>query len=142
MDGNARAYRIGDHQHIPEIAAVLSQAAGSEVTVSFVPHLAPLTRGILTTVHADLAREATTPEVQALYADFYRDEPFVRACAAPAAVRDVAFTNRCDVAAFVEPHAGKLVVTAAIDNLLKGAAGQAVQNLNLAFGRPERALLP
>lgn len=142
MDGNARAYRIGDHQHIPEIAGALSQAAGCAVTVSFVPHLAPLVRGIHTTVHADLARTATTAEVQALYADFYRDEPFVRACASPAAVRDVVGTNRCDVAAFVEPHVRKLVVTSVIDNLLKGAAGQAVQNLNLAFGRPERALLP
>lgn len=142
MDGNARAYRVGDHQHIPEIAGVLSQAAGREVTVSFVPHLAPLVRGIHSTVHADLELATTTAEVQALYADFYRDEPFVRACASPPSVRDVAFTNRCDVAAFVEPHTNKLVVTSVIDNLLKGAAGQAVQNLNIAFGRPERALLP
>jgi N-acetyl-gamma-glutamyl-phosphate reductase len=141
MDGNVRAYRIGDHQHVPEIAGVLGGAAGAPVTVSFVPHLLPVTRGIYTTVHADLKEPVAEAFVRSVYAEHYQKEPFVRFGARIPELKDVQHTNYCDLAVFVEPHTGKLVVTSVIDNLVKGAAGQAVQNLNLAFGRPERALL-
>ncbi len=141
MDGNVRAYRIGDHQHVPEIAGVLGEVAGEPVTVSFVPHLLPVTRGIYTTVHADLKEPVAEAFVRSVYAEHYLKEPFVRFGVRIPELRDVQHTNYCDLAVFVEPHTGKLVVTSVIDNLVKGAAGQAVQNLNLAFGRPERALL-
>ena len=141
MDGNVRAYRIGDHQHVPEIAGVLGGVAGAPVTVSFVPHLLPVSRGIYTTVHADLKEPVAEALVRSIYAEHYLKEPFVRFGVRIPELKDVQHTNYCDLAAFVEPHTGKLVVTSVIDNLVKGAAGQAVQNLNLAFGRPERALL-
>jgi N-acetyl-gamma-glutamyl-phosphate reductase len=141
MNENARAYRVGDHQHVPEIAMALSQAAGASVTVSFVPHLLPVTRGIHTTVHAELRDEVPVGALRALYEAYYRDEPFVRFGAGEPELRSVQYTNYCDGAVHVDPHTGHLVVTTVIDNLVKGAAGQAVQNLNLVFGRPEHALL-
>lgn len=141
MNENVRAYRVGDHQHVPEIAMALSQAAGAPVTLSFVPHLLPVTRGIHTTVHAGLRAPATVAGLRALYEAYYRDEPFVRFGAREPELRSVQYTNYCDGAVHVDPHTGHLVVTTVIDNLVKGAAGQAVQNFNLVFGRSERALL-
>jgi N-acetyl-gamma-glutamyl-phosphate reductase len=141
VNESVRAYRIGDHQHVPEIRMVLEEIAGRQVTLSFVPHLIPVTRGIYTTVHADLCRTVAVEEVRALYADFYRDEPFVRMAAGIPTIGAVQYTNYCDLGVFVEPMTNKLVVTSVIDNLVKGAAGQAIQNMNLVFGRPERTLL-
>lgn len=141
INENVRAYRIGDHQHTPEITTVLEQVAGVPVTLSFVPHLIPVTRGIHTTVQADLAAPVTEAEIRRVYAEHYRGEPFVRFGTRIPELRAVQHTNCCDCAAFVDPQTGKLVVISVIDNLVKGAAGQAVQNLNLVFGRPEHALL-
>lgn len=141
VNENVRAYRLGDHQHTPEIAGVLGQVAGGKMTVSFVPHLLPVTRGIYTTVHADLREPVGESDLRMLYAQAYGFEPFVRFATRIPELRAVRHTNYCDLALWVEPHTGKLVVISAIDNLIKGAAGQAVQNLNLVFGRPEHALL-
>ena len=141
VNESVRAYRIGDHQHVPEIRLAFEQAAGRAVTLSFVPHLVPITRGIYTTVHADLRGPVTVEKLRELYADFTRDEPFMRMAAGIPSISAVQYTNFCDLGVFVDPLTGKLVVISVIDNLVKGAAGQAIQNLNLVFGRPERTLL-
>jgi N-acetyl-gamma-glutamyl-phosphate reductase len=137
LNENVRAYKIGTHQHIPEIEQVLSTAAGTPVTLSFVPHLLPITRGIHATVHATLTGDASAANVRALYQEFYRDEPFVRVKEQPAQIAAVTRTNFCDIHPTVEPRTRQLIVTSVIDNLVKGAAGQAVQNMNIMFGLPE-----
>jgi N-acetyl-gamma-glutamyl-phosphate reductase len=137
VNENARAYRIGNHQHIPEIQSALSRAAGTDVRVSFVPHLVPLTRGIYTTIHATLARPAGTAEILAHYREFYRHAPFVRITERIPELRDVYRTNFCDISITIDPGTGRLIILSVIDNLMKGAAGQAIQNMNLMFGCSE-----
>ncbi len=141
VNESVRAYKIGTHQHIPEIRTTLERVSDMPVTLSFVPHLIPITRGIYTTVHADLKPDVSPGHVDETYAKYYKDEPFVRWRARIPEIRSVVYTNYCDIAAFVEPHTGKLVVTSVIDNLVKGAAGQAIQNMNIMFGYPEHHLL-
>ena len=132
-DGNCRAYALITHRHAPEIEQELSLAAGSPVTVVFVPHLLPVDRGILTTIFADLTGPSTTDDVLALWRARYADEPFVRIVDDPGAVElaHVARTNYCDISAAVDPRTRKLVVVSAIDNVIKGACGMAVENMNL-----------
>ena len=142
--GDLRPYRVGHHQHTPEIAAGLSRHSGRAVRVSFVPQLAPIDRGIAAGVFLD-CDGVTQAGALAAYRQAYAAAPFVRVLD-PAerlpAVRPVAGTNFCDLAPVVDAAAGTLVVLGAIDNLLKGAAGQAVQVLNLACGLPETTGLP
>jgi N-acetyl-gamma-glutamyl-phosphate reductase len=142
VTANLRAYRVGRHAHAPEIAMGLARATGREVRVTFVPHLVPIGRGILATVVLDNLGGLEPDAVLAAYRDAYRDAAFVRVVD-PAkrlpAVQDVAGTNFCDVSPVVDPSGGTLVVIAVLDNLLKGAAGQAVQVMNLVFGLPEEA---
>jgi N-acetyl-gamma-glutamyl-phosphate reductase len=137
VNESVRAYKVGSHQHIPEIESVLGAAAGREVTVSFIPHLLPITRGIYTTIHARLARPLTAGEAEGVYREYYRKAPFVRITRAIPRIAAVTHTNYCDIGLSVDAHAGHLVVLSTIDNLLKGAAGQAVQNMNIMFGLPE-----
>lgn len=137
VNENVRAYKVLVHQHIPEIESVLSAAAGRNVRVSFVPHLVPITRGIYSTIHAALVPGTTGGRVAEAYADFYRHAPFVRLRQAPPEIRAVTGTNYCDITPLVEERTGKLIVMSVIDNLVKGAAGQAVQNMNIMFGIPE-----
>jgi N-acetyl-gamma-glutamyl-phosphate reductase len=141
VNESIRAYKVGKHQHLPEIRSVLEGAAGVPVSLSFVPHLVPLTRGIFTTIHADLQRPVTTGDVLALYERRYAAEPFVRVRQDVPEIRAVAYTNFCDMTVMVEPSTQKLVILSVIDNLVKGAAGQALQNMNIMFGYPERHLL-
>ena len=141
VNESIRAYKIGTHQHIPEIRTMLERVADTPVTLSFIPHLIPITRGIYTTVHADLKHHVTAEAVADTYATHYRLEPFVRFMTRIPEIRSVLHTNFCDVATFVEPHTGKLVAISVIDNLVKGAAGQAIQNMNIMFGFPEHHLL-
>lgn len=144
--GDVRAYRVGRHQHAPEIAAGLGRRRGRPVRVTFVPHVVPIERGISATVVLRATRRLEPEAVLEPYRAAYADAPFVRVLD-PAerlpAVRDVAGTNFCDVAPVVDEAGGTLVVVAVIDNLLKGAAGQAVQVLNLCCGLDETlGLLP
>ncbi len=139
LNENIRAYKVGRHQHIPEIESVLSAASGSPVSVSFVPHLVPLTRGIYTTIHAGLTTSATSAEVMELYQAFYRTAPFVRIRREAPQIQWVARTNYCDIGLVVEERTGQLIILSVIDNLVKGAAGQAIQNMNLMFGLPEHS---
>lgn len=134
-----RAYKVGEHRHTPEIEQEISLLAGKAVTISFTPHLLPISRGILSTVYASLTKGADVAQVTAAYDDFYRDEYFVRLCPAGSypATQYVRGSNFCDIGFKVDPRTGRVVIMAAIDNLVKGAAGQAVQNMNLMCGFAE-----
>lgn len=136
---NFQAYAVTGHRHTPEIEQELSRLAGTSLRVSFTPHLAPMTRGILATVYFTLARPMTTSELRAAYQEFYAGEPFMRVL--PPGVlpqtKAVSGSNHCDINVVVDARTGRAVVLSAIDNLIKGAAGQAVQNMNLMFGYPE-----
>jgi N-acetyl-gamma-glutamyl-phosphate reductase len=139
LNENVRAYKIGSHQHIPEIEGVLASAAGGTVSASFVPHLVPITRGIYTTVHASPAVRITEEELSALYEEYYAGHPFVRIKRGIPQIASVVRTNYCDIGLFPDERTKQIVVIATIDNLVKGAAGQATQNMNLMFGLPETA---
>ena len=139
-----KAYKVGEHRHTPEIEQELGLLAGRPVLVSFTPHLTPMSRGILSTIYAQLAPGVTAEQVRAAYQGRYEREPFVRLCPAGnyPATQHIRGSNFCDLGFKVEARTGRIVVLAAIDNLVKGAAGQAVQNLNLLCGLPEtRGLL-
>ena len=129
------AYQLGSHRHIPEI----EQALG--VAVIFTPHLVPMTRGIFSTAYAQLTKTLTTDELTALYRDFYKAEPFVRVLDAQQSPnpRHTRGSNFCDVSAFFDERSGMAILMAALDNLVKGAAGQAIQAFNLMQGLPETA---
>lgn len=133
-----KAYKVGSHGHIPEIEQELSRLAGTDVVVSFTPHLVPMNRGILTTCYAKLLTSNTPcgEEMAELYREFYSGCPFVivRDSGDQPCTKDVAGTNFCHIAAVPDSRTGRVVVTSAIDNMGKGAAGQAVQNMNLMCG--------
>jgi N-acetyl-gamma-glutamyl-phosphate reductase len=136
LDGSVRAYRVGTHQHTPEMEAAIGGA-----TVTFVPHLVPAVRGVVTTCYARTAVGATAEALRAALADTYGGEPFVRVLPAGETPdpRRLAGSNVCELSADVDAHAGTAIVIGAIDNLGKGAAGQAIQNLNLMLGLEETA---
>lgn len=144
--GDLRAYRVGRHQHVPEIAAGLDRRTGRRVRVTFVPHLAPIERGIVATVVLRRTRALDPATLLEAYRDAYAGAPFVRVVDPQErlpAVRDVVGTNFCDLAPAVDEGGGTLVVVGVIDNLIKGAAGQAVQVLNRCCGLDETlGLLP
>ncbi|TWT37566.1 N-acetyl-gamma-glutamyl-phosphate reductase [Posidoniimonas corsicana] len=129
------AYGVGVHRHMPEIDQVLTDAAGSGVEVLFTPHLVPMDRGILSTCYATPADGVDQDGLMSALADFYRDEPFVQVVEGLPATKHVAGTNNCHVTARLAR--GRAVVIAVIDNLIKGAAGAAVQNFNLMSGQEE-----
>jgi len=137
INDNIRAYKILKHQHIPEIEWVLGRAAHQAVTVSFVPHLVPLTRGIYTSITGRLEADITDADVADLFLSFYRSSPFVRYRRHIPQIRDVVYTNYCDITCMVDRRTGSVIVLSVLDNLVKGAAGQAIQNMNLMFGLPE-----
>lgn len=134
---SARAYGIPKHRHLSEIEQELSLLAGTELKINFNPHLIPLNRGIVSTICLDLAAPTTTDDVLAVYRDFYKGERFVRVSKAMPDTKNVQETNFIDISARVDARTNKLIVVSAEDNLTKGAAGQAVQCLNLAFGYDE-----
>ena len=135
MTENAFPYKTEGHRHRPEIEQELA-ALGGETAVTFVPHLLPLDQGELTTCFAQLGEALSREAVQSLYAERYAGEPFVRVTDRPPALRDVRDTNECHIYVTVEER-GRVLAFSAIDNLWKGASGQAVQNLNLMLGFEE-----
>jgi len=138
---NLRAYSVGTHRHAPEIEQALSETAGTEVRVTFVPHIAPIDRGILTTIYARPEGGTGADGLRGALNEFASEEPFVRVRDAVEDVRtaNVRATNFCDVGfAFLE-SASTVVIVTAIDNTVKGAGGQAVQNMNIMFGLDEAA---
>ncbi len=136
VDENVNAYGVPRHRHTPEIEQELA-VMGAEVTVTFTPHLLPLDQGELVSCYVTVGDAVTVDELAALYHDAYAHEPFVEVTGTPPGVRAVRETNFCRVSAHLDPRTGRVIVFAAIDNLWKGAASQAVQNLNLMFGLPE-----
>ena len=131
MNENLFPYGIGSHRHMPEIEQIASEVAGEKVTVLFQPHAGPFDRGILSTVYCQPKGKTNNNQLIRLYSDFYAGEPFVRICNNAPGVKDVAGTNYCHIfPTFVK---GKIVSFSAIDNLVKGASGQAIQNMNIIF---------
>lgn len=138
---NLKAYNIGAHRHTPEIEQELGKLAGKELTVSFTPHLIPMTRGILSTIYASLHNaETSTEKILALYRDFYKQEFFVRIHPEGRypQTKYVYGSNFCDIGIKFDARTGRVVVVSVIDNLVKGAVGQAIQNMNLLFELPEK----
>jgi len=135
MNENLFAYGIGTHRHMPEMEQVAAAVAGSPVGILFQPHVGAFDRGILSTVYCQPRAEIDNSRLLSLFGEFYRDEPFVQVRPTAPAVKDIVATNYCHVfPAFVK---GKVVVFSAIDNLTKGASGQAIQNMNILFGLDE-----
>jgi N-acetyl-gamma-glutamyl-phosphate reductase len=136
-----KAYKVAGHRHNPEMEAVLSLEAGRPVSITFVPHLVPMSRGMLTTLYARPSGPLSAQMVQDCLESFYRERPFVRLRppGAPPDTLHVRGTNYCDIGFVIDERNRRLILMAAIDNLGKGAAGQAVQNMNLMFGLDETA---
>ena len=139
VNENMKAYGVASHRHTPEIEEQLGYAAGALFTISFTPHLVPMNRGILATEYAALKAGVTEDMVAAAYDKYYADEPFVRVShdGRPAETRWVEGSNYVDISYVIDPRTNRIILMGAIDNLVKGAAGQAVQNMNLLFGLPE-----
>ena len=139
VNEDVSAYALGGHRHFPEIVQELGQIRPGWIpSVTFVPHLIPMTRGILSTCYAPLTDTGRSEaEIKQLYQNFYRDEPFVRVVESPPHTKHTSGNNLCLIYPVVDRRAGRLIVISCIDNLVKGAAGQAVQNMNLMLGIPE-----
>ena len=139
VNENMKAYGVATHRHTPEIEEQLSYAAGEPVFLNFTPHLVPMNRGILVTAYADVLPKVTKEDIQKAYEEYYGQERFIRLLpyATPAETRYVQQSNYADIGFTVDTRTGRVIVMSAIDNLVKGAAGQAVQNMNLMFGLPE-----
>jgi N-acetyl-gamma-glutamyl-phosphate reductase len=135
MNENFFPYGIGTHRHMPEIEQIASDVAGKNVTVLFQPHVGPFDRGILSTVYCVPTEKISNEQLDRLYRDFYAGEPFVQIRKDAPAVKDVAGTNYCHI--FPTCVKGRIVSFSAIDNLVKGASGQAIQNMNIIFGFEE-----
>ena len=137
---NTKAYKVATHRHTSEIEQELSKAAGEEIMISFTPHLIPQKRGILSTIYVNLNKPCTTEEVVNVYKEFYKDEYFVRVKDAGKLpeTKHVAGSNFVDIGVVVDQRLNRAVIVSAIDNIYKGAAGQAVQNMNLMFGLDEK----
>ena len=130
VNENIKAYAVGSHRHTPEIEEQLGYAANETVKLSFTPHLVPMNRGILVTEYASLKKEVTKAEIREIYETYYGKEPFIR-------ILDDG-SNYADIGFQIDPRTNRIILMGAIDNLVKGAAGQAVQNMNLLFGYKEQ----
>jgi len=135
-----RAYSLAGHRHTPEVEEKLSLAAGRDIPVQFTPHLTPMDRGILSTIYINITGDISEKDIRKLYEEAYRDEPFVRFL--PEGLlpqtKTVSGTNYCDIGMKLDTRTRRLIIVSAIDNLIKGASGQAVQNMNIVLGFDER----
>jgi len=141
IDENLKCYKANEHQHMPEMEHILSVASGKDVKINFVPHLLPVKRGIMSTIYIPHKDLPDINDLHKLFADYYKDEPFVR-IAQPGympQLLDVVETNFCDIG--IKSAGGMLIIVSVIDNLMKGASGQAVQNMNIMLGVDETARL-
>lgn len=139
VNESIKAYGVGVHRHTPEIEEQLSLAAGKPVTISFTPHLVPMNRGILVTAYGTLLKSVTYEDVKAVYDKYYENEYFVRVLDREEVPQTkwVEGSNFVDVNFKIDPRTNRIVMMGAMDNLVKGAAGQAIQNMNIMFGLPE-----
>ncbi len=137
IEGNLKAYKVASHRHQPEMAEQLSKAAGSNIKVIFVPHLVPISRGILTTMYIKLNKPTDRNKIWGKYQETYKNEPFVQLLpeGETPQIKMVRGTNKCQISVIVKDDLA--IVITAIDNLIKGASGQAVQNMNLMYGWDE-----
>ena len=140
VNENCKAYGVATHRHTPEIEEQLTYAAGEEVIINFTPHLIPMQRGILATAYGNLKKDVTYEEVKAVYDKYYKDEYFVRVLEGevPPETRWVEGSNFVDVSFKIDKRTNRIIMMGAMDNLVKGAAGQAVQNMNIIFGLDEK----
>jgi N-acetyl-gamma-glutamyl-phosphate reductase len=139
VDGSVKAYKVGDHQHTPEIQSILSDHAKKDVTINFVPHLLPTVRGIYTTIFTDPKKNVTPVQIEDAFQNAYANEPFVRYLGNDIPeLKSVVGSNFIDMGWKLDKRTGKLMIFSAIDNLIKGAAGQAVQNMNIMYGFDEK----
>lgn len=143
VNENIKAYSVANHRHTPEIEQELSLLAGGEIKVTFTPHLTPMTRGILSTIYTPLSVNLTLPEILKLYRTFYQDEHFIRIMPPHIlpGTKMVAGSNYCALGIVVDERTNQVIILSAIDNLIKGASGQAVQNMNIMFDFPETMAL-
>ncbi|BFK20460.1 N-acetyl-gamma-glutamyl-phosphate reductase [Mediterraneibacter glycyrrhizinilyticus] len=139
VNENMKAYGVATHRHTPEIEEQLGYASGEEVVLNFTPHLVPMNRGILATEYAKLKKDVSWEEVKAIYDKYYGDEKFIRVLDKGICpeTKWVEGSNYVDIGFQIDPRTKRIIMMGAIDNLVKGAAGQAVQNMNLMFGLPE-----
>lgn len=139
VNENMKAYGVATHRHTPEIEEQLGYACGEKITINFTPHLVPMNRGILATAYASLKKDVTYEEVKAIYDKYYADEKFVRVLEKDVCPQTkwVEGSNYVDVNFKIDERTGRVIMMGALDNLVKGAAGQAVQNMNLLFGLDE-----
>lgn len=139
INENFKAYKINKHQHIPEIEQVLTDVAGKKVVTTFTTHLAPMTRGIMSTMYATMTGNHTNETFVSQYRNYYEGRPFVRVRQEGAwpATKEVSGSNYCDIGFAVDERTNRVTIVSVIDNLVKGAAGQAIQNLNLMMGWDE-----
>ncbi|MFA7485397.1 MAG: Asd/ArgC dimerization domain-containing protein, partial [Phycisphaerae bacterium] len=135
MNENFFAYGIGFHRHTPEMEEVATKIAGQKVTILFQPHVGPFDRGILSTIYCRPKKSLSQQTLDSLYEDFYKDEQFVQLCSESPNLKNIAGTNYCHI--HVTQTKGKIAAFSAIDNLVKGASGQAIQNMNIIFGLDE-----
>lgn len=139
VNDNFKAYSISNHRHTPEVEQVLSEQYGKQVTINFTPHLVPMNRGILSTIYINLKSGSTLQDVRNVLTHYYENKPFVTILPEGQlpSTRDVAGSNYCHIGLAAGRSPSKVVIVSAIDNLIKGASGQAVQNMNLMFGFKE-----
>jgi len=139
VDEGFKAYKVGQHRHTPEMEQEISLLAGHDVRISFTPHLLPLSRGILSTIYATLQKDVTTAELIDLYRTFYEGKNFVRVYKAGNLpnISSVRGSNYCDIGLTIDKRTKRVIIISTIDNLIKGASGQAIQNMNLMCGLNE-----
>jgi len=140
INENLKAYKLGAHQHIPEIEQVLSDESGTPITITFTTHLVPMTRGIMCTMYVNLKEKISTEKVLNLYKQFYKQSYFIRVRPEGniPSTKEVLGSNFCDIGLHVDERTNRLTIISVIDNLVKGAAGQAIQNVNIMNGWDER----
>jgi len=138
VNESVRAYKVSVHQHTPEIESAIMENGPSNIKVTFVPHLIPITRGIYSTIYLRLKKAVEHGEISSIYKKYYSGAPFVRVDGSSVPeIKNVNYTNFCDIGFHIDERNNTLILLSVIDNLVKGAAGQAIQNMNLMFGFAE-----
>lgn len=137
VNENFKAYGVAVHRHTPEIETVIGSQLEADIKVNFTPHLVPMQRGILATIYVNLLKSVDESEIKELYESYYEKAPFVRIITGLPETKHVARTNYCDIGFKLDKRTNRLIIVSVIDNLMKGAAGQAIQNLNIMMGLDE-----
>lgn len=140
LNENFAPYKVGAHRHTPEIEETLSTMAGEDVSVTFTPHLLPMSRGIISTIYATPKENIDLNKIHEIYSEFYKNEPFVNVLPLGefACTKNVRLSNYCDISLHLNHRKDQIIVVSTIDNMIKGAAGQAIQNMNIILGFDEK----